>query len=161
MSSPLKKLHIFATNFNHHLSTSVSNLTLKDYIHLVIILGAYCLLRPYLLQLAGRFQAADHDRELDGNETSSAAAVSPNSLRGLVSVPQDSSDEGEEGGDGDGNDGEKVGTGWGTGADWGKKARRRQRVMIRKILEAEETLEREEGEEETESDVEIEELLVK
>ncbi|KAA6406738.1 MAG: hypothetical protein FRX48_09461 [Lasallia pustulata] len=148
----LSQLQTYAHNFQTNINTSVSNLTLRDYIRLIIILGAYCLLRPYLLQLAARFQAVDHDRDLDEDEMSSAAAINPNSLRGQVSVPDDSSDENEEGEEGKGREN-------GTGVEWGKKARRRQRGLIRGILEAEEKLKREE--EEADSDKEIEEFLMK
>ena len=82
---------------------------------------------------------------------SSAAAVHLNSLRGQVSVPDDSSDEDE----GEGEEGKRRAS----GLDWGKKARRRQRGLIRSILEAEERLKREA--EEADSDKEIEEFLVR
>ncbi|KAI9783356.1 MAG: hypothetical protein M1839_003890 [Geoglossum umbratile] len=97
------------------------SLVLKT-IRIVIILGGYALLRPYLLKLAGKFQARDHERELDPNEMSSDAVMSARSLRGQVQVPDDTDEE----------------EGSGTGADWGRGARRRQREMIRRILEAEE-----------------------
>lgn len=150
MSTPhptLSQLSTYAHNFTHNLTHSVSHLTLHDYIRLVIIGGAYCLLRPYLLQLSARFQASDHDRELDEDEMSSAAAVRPDRLRGRGVVVEDSS---EEEGEGNGRRG--------TAVDWGKKARRRQRRLVRGILEAEEKLRR--AEEEADSDREIEEFLV-
>ncbi|KAI9873815.1 MAG: hypothetical protein M1830_010581 [Pleopsidium flavum] len=139
----MDNFHTWAGNFQRNVEQSVSKMTLNDYIRITILLGGYCLLRPYLLQLAGRFQAKDHDRELDPDEMSSAAAVSPNSLRGQVQVPEDSEEE-EEG----------RAT---TGTDWGRNARRRQRQMIRRILEAEDKLK---AEAEPDSDKEIEEFLV-
>src|SRR5579862_2276125 len=113
-------LRTWAGNLQRNVSDSVSQLSLRDYIRIVIILGGYALLRPYLLKLGGRFQARDHERKLDLKEVSSDTAMPANSLRGQVHVPEDTDEE--EGGSG-------------TGAEWGRMARRRQREMIRKILE--------------------------
>ena len=140
MQKATEYLQTWAENLQRNVSNSVSQLSIKDYIRMVIILGGYALLRPYLLKLAGRFQARDHERELDPNELSSDAAMSASSLRGQVQVPEDT-DEEEEGS--------------GTGADWGRAARHRQREMIRKILEAEEK----KAEEAEDSDKDIEEFL--
>lgn len=128
-------------------------MTIQDYLRLVIIVGGYALLRPYLIQLGGKFQAKDHERELSEHETSSMAAMSPNSLRGQVTVPEDTDDDEEEN-----EDGEHSGREQSRDADWGRRARRRQREMIRKMLEAEERARAEEGDD---SDKEIEEFLVK
>ncbi|KAI9884465.1 MAG: hypothetical protein M1823_003738 [Watsoniomyces obsoletus] len=144
-------LHTWSSNLQHNLSDSVTRMTIQDYLRLVIIVGGYALLRPYLIQLGGRFQAKDHERELSEHETSSMAAMSPNSLRGQVSVPEDTDDEDDE-------EGETSGAVKTNDADWGRRARRRQREMIRKLLEAEE---RARAEEDEDSDKEIEEYLVK
>lgn len=124
---------------------STRNLTPKDYIRLLAIVGGYCLLRPYLVRLGGRFQASDHEREIDDSEILSSGdkgIISPNLLRGQI--PEDSDEEEEEEGD--------KGV-----VSWGRKARRRQRGLVRKIVEAEEKRRREE--EEADSDKEIEEFL--
>ncbi|KAI9776087.1 MAG: hypothetical protein M1839_000600 [Geoglossum umbratile] len=140
MQKVTEYLQTWAGNLRRNVSSSVSQLSLKDYIQIVIILGGYALLRPYLLKLAGKFQARDHERELDPNEMSSDAAVSARSLHGQVQVPDDTDEE----------------EGSGTGADWGRGARRRQREMVRRILEAEEKKRVEEAED---SDKDIEEYL--
>lgn len=101
-------------------------------------------MRPYLVKLGGRFQASDHERELDDTEVLSAA-VSPNFLRGQIDVPDDSESEEEVGGPSDTN--------------WGRKARRRQRRIIKSTVEAEEKLRAEKDE--ADSDKEIEEFLRK
>lgn len=124
---------------------STRNLTPKDYIRLLAIVGGYSLLRPYLVRLGGRFQASDHEREINDSEILSSgdkAIISPNLLRGQI--PEDSDEEEEEEGD--------KGV-----VSWGRKARRRQRGLVRKIVEAEEKRRREE--EEADSDKEIEEFL--
>ena len=148
------KLSAYAYQFQHNVWQSLGRLTYKQYLRLLIFICAYALLRPYLVKLGARFQRKDHEREIDPHEmTSSAAAISPNSLRGQVQVPEDTDSEGEE-------DAGKSGNGAGTGAsaNWGKKARRRQRKMIRQLLEAEAQKRMEE--EEAESDKDIEEFLV-
>ncbi|KAI9832286.1 MAG: hypothetical protein M1819_004464 [Sarea resinae] len=141
----LGSIGTWRSNFQNQVQYTVKKMTIHDYLRLVIIVGAYCLLRPYLIKLGARFQAKDHERELDPDEMSSAAAVSPNSLRGQVQL-QESDDEDDE-------------VALGTGADWGKKARRRQRQMIKNILAAEEKRLAEEAE--ADSDKDIEEFLVK
>ncbi|KAI9703798.1 MAG: hypothetical protein M1836_007568 [Candelina mexicana] len=145
MSTSILTSHLqtWASNAHHNLITATSRLSIHDYIRLVTIIGAYCLLRPYLMKLGARFQAKDHEREIDMDQVSSSAKISPNSLRGQVQVPEDSESEDE---------------GRGSGMGWGKKARRRQRMVLRKILDEEERVRREE--EETESDREIQEFLV-
>jgi hypothetical protein len=120
-----------------------SQLTVEKYIRLVVIVGAYALLRSYILKLAGKQQTKEHEKEVDPREVASAAGAGiPRPLRDQVQVPDDSDEE----------DGQVTGT------DWGKKARKRQRQMVRKILEADEKLRKEkEGDEE---DKDIEEFLV-
>ena len=137
-------LTTYASNFSRNISNTFDRLTLQDYIRLIIVIGAYSLLRPYLIKLGARFQAKDHEREIDPDELSSVAAVSPNSLKGKVHVPDDT-DSGSE------DEGRKR-------TDWGTKARRRQRKVIKQLLEEDEKRRREE--EEAESDKEIEEFLV-
>lgn len=97
------------------------------------------------MKLGGRFQASDHEKEIDDSEILSPAAVSPNSLRGQVNVPDDSESEEEVGG--------------ATNTNWGRTARRRQRKLIKSIVEAEEKSKAEE--EAADSDKEIEEFLRK
>lgn len=97
------------------------------------------------MKLGGRFQASDHERELDDTEVLSPAAISPNSLRGQVDVPDDTDSEKEAG---------DV-----TNTNWGRNARKRQRKMIKSIVEAEEK--RRAEEEEADSDKEIEQFLRK
>lgn len=150
LQSPLDLLHKWSTNFQHNVSASIDRLTIQDYLRLVIIIGGYALLRPYLLKLGGRFQAKDHERELDAEEVSSMAAVSPNSLRAQVAVPDDTDDDDDE---------EEQAGATGQSLDWGRAARRRQRRMLRQLLEAEERSKREQAE--GDSDREIEEFLVK
>lgn len=114
---------------------SFDGMSPEKWIRVVIIVGTYMLLRPYLLKLGGRSQMKQHEREAaeaeeEAKRKEAAAKMSPNEFRGhKVEVPDDSDEEE----DGDGAQGAQA-----SAADWGKKARRRQRTMVRKLIEAEE-----------------------
>ncbi|KAK0635349.1 protein trafficking Pga2 [Bombardia bombarda] len=129
-----------------NLSQTFTNMTLEKWIRVVIIVGAYCLLRPYIIQLGAKSQMKSHEKEAAESEAAYQAKISANELRGIKLPGVDSDDEDED---------ESAAT----GADWGKKARRRQRTMIKKLLEAEEARLQETKEEEEDKD--IEEFLVK
>lgn len=118
------------------------------------------MIRPYLVKLGGRFQASDHDRELDETgEMNSPAAVSPNALRGR---PDDGFDDSS-------SEEEEAGGGVESAAPrWGRSARRRQRrLAAQRVLEVEEKakakakLDEEERGQDADSDREIEEFLRK
>jgi hypothetical protein len=141
MADIMEYLYTLAVNFQRNLSETLSTTTTEKYIRLIVIVGAYALLRPYIMKIGARAQGREHEKEVDPDEMAAAAAISPNSLRGQVQVPDDSSDEGE-----------------GTAGDWGKRARRRQRQMVKKILDAKEELRREQQEDDEDKD--IQEFLV-
>ncbi|KAK4191678.1 protein trafficking Pga2 [Podospora australis] len=132
--------------FSTNIQATFTNMSPQQWIRLIIIAGAYLLLRPYIIKLGGKAQMAAHERE-GAEEEEAKAKISPNQLRGKVNLPEDSDDEDDaEGGES-------------SSADWGKKARRRQRDMIKKLLEAEERRLAESKEEEEDKD--IEEFLIK
>jgi hypothetical protein len=144
MADLLEYVRVWADNFQRTLSEAFYNMTPEKFIRLIAIIGAYALLRPYIVKLGSRFQTKEHEKEVDSTEMAVAAATLPNSLRGKVEAPEDSDEDEAEG---------QV-----TGADWGKKARRRQRQMVRKVLEADERMRREQQEDDEDKD--IEEFLV-
>ena len=147
IDSVLAQLQIYKANFTTQVNSVFTRITPKDIIRLVIIAGAYCLLRPYLIKLGARFQARDHEREIDQDEIQAmrkSEGYNKGSLQSRVEIPDDT----------DGESGEE---GSGTGLDWGKKARRRQRRVMRQLLEAEE--QRRMDEEEAESDKELEQWM--
>lgn len=138
-----------------HNAEHYASMSLKEWIRIVTIVGAYLLLRPYLSILAAKLQSAQHDKEIDADEMATAATgpkaeISANSLRGQVKVPEESEDE--EG------TGEAVAAET-TGANWGKKARKRQRAMIKRIIEADEKLRAETEAYDDEEDKDIEQYL--
>jgi hypothetical protein len=144
MADLVDSIRIWAENLQRNISDAFYRMTPEKYIRLVAIIGAYALIRPYVVKLGSRFQTKEHEKEVDPTEMAAAAAISPNSLRGQVKVPEDSDEDEAE---------SQV-----TGADWGKKARKRQRQMVKRILEAEEKQRREQQEDDEDKD--IEEFLV-
>ncbi|KAH8891293.1 DUF1531-domain-containing protein [Thozetella sp. PMI_491] len=125
--------------FSNNLLASFELMTLQKWIRVVIVVGTYMLLRPYLIALGKKSQMRSHEAA----ENEGRAEISPNELRGRV-IPGDSDDE------------EEVEA---TSADWGKKARRRQRKFLKDMVDAEEKRLQESKEEEEDKD--IEEFLVK
>ncbi|KAI9803437.1 MAG: hypothetical protein M1833_000956 [Piccolia ochrophora] len=144
MAIPMSTFQTWTANARNNLSSTVSRLTVQDYIRLTVIVGAYCLLRPYLIQLGARFQAKDHEREIEPSEKDALAVeVGSDGQKARVEIPEDTDEE-------DGGDSADV--------SWGTKARRRQRAVVRRLLEAEEKRKAEEEEERDDKD--IEEFLV-
>lgn len=117
----------------------------EGYIRLVVIVGAYALIRPYLMKLGAKMQERQHER--DAMEELLPTDIHPNELRTgkKYAIPgvEESDDEEET----------EVKPG-----QWGKAARVRQRKFIRGKLEEEER--RLQAEQEAESDKEIEDLLI-
>jgi Protein trafficking PGA2 len=65
-------------------------MTLEKYIRLIVIAGAYALLRPYILKLAGEQQTKEHEKGIDVKDMPSPVAGFPKSLRDQAQVPEDS-----------------------------------------------------------------------
>jgi hypothetical protein len=142
--------------FTNNIQSGFSNMTAEKWIRIIIVAGAYALLRPYIIKLGARQQMKAHEHEAAEAEAEhQAAQISPNQLRGQVDIPEDSSDEEEAGA----RARDKETTAAVTATEWGKKARRRQRDVIKKLLDAEEERLRQLHEDEEDKD--IEEFLVK
>jgi hypothetical protein len=143
-------------NFTRNAIHMWDDMTLLKYIRLIAIVGAYALLRPYIMKWGEKLQAKEHEKELDPYEMATADAkekgkLSPNDLRGVgvtgaggKVVELNGSESEEET----------------TGADvkWGKKARKRQRAVVNKILADEEEVRRQLQEDDEDKD--IQEYLV-
>ncbi|KAI1079367.1 DUF1531-domain-containing protein [Whalleya microplaca] len=123
--------------FSNNLSESFTQMTPKQWIRLVIIVGAYALLRPYIIKLGAKHQEKQLEKQFA--EEDQKAQISPNQLRGQVDIPEDSDED------------EQAET---TASDWGKKARKRQRNMVKKLLDAEEKRLQELQEDEEDKDIE-------
>ncbi|PGH18406.1 hypothetical protein AJ79_00475 [Helicocarpus griseus UAMH5409] len=178
----LLAIRTYLDTFTTNLSTTVSSLTLRDYIRLVWIIGGYLFMRPYLdaafrKLLTSNMDKADKEKQerereealaLAGGKKGAAdvtgagagkAKLSANALRGVLrelgeddGVGGGADDEGDEDEEGEGQ-GQGQGTAVGGGPQWGKSARRRQK---RALKELEEAAERMRGEED---DRDIEDLL--
>jgi hypothetical protein len=123
-----------------NMSASFDSMTAQQWIRLVAIVGAYALLRPYVIKMGAKYQVKQFEKDQQEDTTQ----ISPNQLRGELGIPEDSEDDDEEPET--------------TGADWGKKARKRQRNMIKQLLDAEEKRLQETLDEQEDKD--IEEFLV-
>ncbi|KAI5846403.1 hypothetical protein DFP73DRAFT_545808 [Morchella snyderi] len=76
----------------------------NDIFRMVIIIGGYLLLRPYILKMQAKFQEKDHAREVDPSEESSHSAMAAK----RKPAGEESDDEDDD--------------------SWGAKLRRRQRA---------------------------------
>lgn len=134
---------LLAERFTTNLGASFSTMTVKHWIRLVMIVGTYLLLRPYMVKLGAKYQEKQFEKQHKDDEA--AAAISPNQLRGQVDIPEDSDDEEVP---------EPETSAATTSSDWGKKARKRQRVMLKKMIDAEEKRLQELQEDEEDKDIE-------
>ncbi|KAI0452258.1 DUF1531-domain-containing protein [Xylaria acuta] len=137
-----KLVTLITDRVTNNVTTSITNLTAQQWIRLVAIVGAYALLRPYIIKLGAKHSAKEFEKAQQD-----VAEISPNELRGELGIPDESDDD-------DGHDGQ----GETSAADWGKKARKRQRRMIKQLLDAEEQRLQETFDEQEDKD--IEEFLV-
>ncbi|OIW29986.1 DUF1531-domain-containing protein [Coniochaeta ligniaria NRRL 30616] len=154
MDSFREIIAIGADRVKNNVRSGLTSMTPEKWIRLIIVVGAYALLRPYIIKLGAKQQmkALEHEHDQDA-AAAAAAEISPNQLRGQIDIPENSDDE-------DALPGDKTETTAAvTATEWGKKARRRQRDVIKKLLDAEE--ERLRLEHEDEEDKDIEEFLVK
>lgn len=107
-------------------TASVTNTKPQNWIRLVVIVGAYLLIRPYLMKFGERMQEKQHERDAAA-AAGTGADIHPNELRTgkKFAIPgvSESDDEEET----------EIRPG-----DWGKKARVRQRKFIRHTMEKEE-----------------------
>jgi hypothetical protein len=132
-------------NFYRNTSEAFTTMKPEGYIRLVVIVGAYALLRPYIMKIGANLQERQHER--DALEELLPAEMHPNEIRTgkKFAIPgveeSDSEEEGEA----------KPG-------QWGKTARVRQRKFIREKLEEEER--KLLAEQEAEDDKDIADLLI-
>ncbi|KAH8652365.1 protein trafficking Pga2 [Xylariales sp. PMI_506] len=118
-------ISVFFERFIVNTSASFTTMSAKQWIRLVMIVGTYCLVRPYVLKHAAKVQETRMEKE--SQEGDAQAQISPNDLRGSSAIHNDTDEEEEENA-----------TAATTASDWGKKARKRQRVVLKKLIDAEE-----------------------
>lgn len=137
----MENVQEFVDSRLRNLMASFSRLKPEGWIRLIWIVGAYMLLRPYLMKLGARAQERQHEKE-SAEAADTGAEVHPNELRGgkKVAIPGVESDDEEE------KTEAKPG-------QWGKKARVRQRKFIRETLVKEEERLQDEQEQEDLKDI--------
>lgn len=128
----------YGANASNNLAATFSDMSTQNWIRMIVIVGGYMLLRPYVLKLAGKVAVRKMEDQDAKEKAAAKAKISPNELRGELAE--------------DGTETEEQGES--TGADWGEKARTRQRVMLKQLVEAEELRRQEE-----EDDKDIADLL--
>jgi hypothetical protein len=131
-SSPSAFVGQFKSRITNNVSSTFARMKMQDYIRLVVVIGAYCLLRPYLIKLGGYLQAKDHARPVAEGEHSSPAAVNADSLKDKIGLVESSDEEEEVDEEGVSQYNVADGQGWGT------TARRRQRKFIKRMLDEQE-----------------------
>ncbi|KAI5865463.1 DUF1531-domain-containing protein [Durotheca rogersii] len=129
--------NLLKDRFVQNVGESFSSMTPQHTIRLVVIVGAYMLLRPHILRFTAKRQEKQLAEQIEREEQ---AEISPNQLRGQIAIPEDSDDEQQPA--------------EASATDWGKKARKRQRNMIKKLLDAEEKRLQELQEDEEDKDIE-------
>jgi len=132
----------FGQNASSNMSKAFNDMTIHQWLRLVVIVGAYLLIRPYVTTYLGKRQVGTMEKQDKAEKEK--AKISPNQLRGEKAGPY----EEEEDDDDDEEGAEATGT-----SGWGAKARTRQRVMLKKMLEAEEKRRWEEEEDEDIADL--------
>lgn len=137
-----KLVSLVSDRLTTNVGGSITNMSAQQWIRLVVIVGAYALLRPYIIKLGAKHQEKQFEKAQE-----EVAEISPNQLRGELGIP-DASDDDED------DDAQAEAT----ATDWGKKARKRQRNMIKQLLDAEEKRLQETLDEQEDKD--IEEFLV-
>jgi len=139
----------YALNFYTNVTGVLDGMDFQKWIRLVAVIGAYFLLRPYVVKFGEYIQAEEHAKQTTKAELAmmdlpgTKAKLQPNDIRGSTTLPDDI-DEDEE------DEEDEAGA---SGTDWGKKARRRQRNVLQRILEQEEALRKEQQGDEEDKDI--------
>jgi hypothetical protein len=138
-------------NFLRNSSASFSTMTPKKWIRLIAVVGAYLLLRPYLLKLGAKVQEQHLEKAMReaGVHPEPGTKINANDLRGVkgpakVEIPGVESESEDEVGE------------TGKEGQWGRKARVRQRKIVKRAMEIHERNLADKG---NESDKDIEDLL--
>lgn len=124
----------YGQSATNNLSNVFSEMTIQQWIRLVIVVGGYMLIRPYAIKYLGKKKIEEWQEE----DEKEKAKISPNQLRGEKGPIElgDSDEEGE-----------------GTASDWGHAARLRQRKMVKKLLEVNEEQKRQLQEDDDDKDI--------
>ena len=122
-----------------YIEENIIRLPRKSSIRLLIVIGAYCLFRPFLLKWGGVKQTTDYDKALEDDEAEEDSAADESQQASSVSAKTPSARDNK------------------SQATWGDKARQRQKRPVRELVEGNNEL----SGPDAESDKEIEEFLRK
>lgn len=105
-------------NFVRNVAGMWDGMRLRDYIRIIVIVGAYLLVRPYLLQLAAKIQAKEYAKRESqaSHQSSNQAKISPNYLRHAKTPPRASEKTKVD------YEGESIAS----GTKWGQKSMKRK-----------------------------------
>jgi len=105
-------------NFVNNSEEAFTRMTTKNWLRLTVIVCSYLLLRPYLLQLAGKVQESYMEKEAAKMGMGPGTKINANDLRGgkMIEIPGVDSDSEED------------------KEEWGRKARVRQRKVVKKAM---------------------------
>ncbi len=127
--------------YNNFIRNSVhmwDDMTLTGYLRLVAIVGAYLLLRPWLVKLGERMQRGQLEKEEVVTTAGKGVRISANDLRGGKKAVKDGgAKKGVSWGD-EGSDDSQEETATGKDVKWGKQARKRARQAERREIQEKE-----------------------
>ena len=117
MDSAIEYVRAYASNFWRNLTGIFDDMSNTRWIRLVAVVGAYLLLRPYLVKLGEKLSNKQDEQTTATTQTATGpkAKISPNALRGLGGEEEEEEQEEKEVGEAKGVDAGKTG-----------KARKRQ-----------------------------------
>lgn len=115
--SSLETIWIRAQEALEYVEEHIIRLPRANSIRLLVIIGVYCLIRPYLLNWGGIKQKAEDEKALDEDEDEDSSAA--NEAQNASNTPSETLKSSS-------ND---------KGATWGEKARARQKRPIRELVE--------------------------
>ena len=81
MTDTFEVLTAWLNQIQQNVINVFSQMTLEKYIRLIVIVGAYALLRPCILKLAREQQTKEHEKGIDVKDMPSPVAGLPKSLR--------------------------------------------------------------------------------
>jgi hypothetical protein len=80
----VESVRYYVLNFAHNVHNIFTDMDATRWIRLIAAVGAYLLLRPYLMSWGEKLQKKRFDKEMESSKNGSRAKISPNELRGHV-----------------------------------------------------------------------------
>lgn len=115
--STLENIKTWLLETQIYIEENIIRLPRESSVRLLIIVGAYCLFRPFLLKWGGIKQTTDYDKALEEDEVEDDSAANESQDASSVSTTTPSASDNR------------------SGATWGEKARQRQKRPVRELVE--------------------------